>query len=259
MDLRKYTVTQIRKMVKDENNPGPDFMRSLASDGRVGVKRLYLQIMRHRKELEAEERRLENLYKYESQLYGRGIKYIAGVDEAGRGPLAGPVVAAAVILPAHLKIYGLDDSKKLSPAKRSELAKQIKERALGWGLGVGTVADIEVHNIHHASLLAMKRALEALNTAPEYVLADGFAIPGINTRQTAIKKGDSLSASIASASIIAKETRDSMMREYDKEFPHYGFSKHKGYPTSEHIKALKKWGPSPLHRRGYKPIRDLFN
>ncbi len=258
MNLSGYTIAEIRKMVREGRRAEPDFLKALASDRRLGVKKLYLQLIRKQAALEEEKIRLKDLFNYENRLYKRGLNYIAGVDEAGRGPLAGPVVAAAVILPAHLILYGLDDSKKLSPLKRAVLAGEIKEKALAWGVGVGTVSDIERLNIHHASLLAMKRAVEKLSPPPQHLLVDGFMIPGINIRQTVIRKGDSMSASIASASIIAKETRDSMMREYDKEFPHYGFGKHKGYPTGEHIKALMKWGPTPLHRRNFEPVRNLF-
>ena len=181
--------------------------------------------------------------------------YIAGVDEVGRGPLAGPVVTAAVILSAPIE--GINDSKKLSALKRRELAKEIRERALCYAYGRAEVEEIDQLNIHHATLLAMKRAIEALPIRPDQVLVDGLYIPNVMVSCKAIVKGDSLFKEIGAASILAKVLRDEEMEEMDLLYPGYGFSEHKGYPTAVHRAALKSLGPCAIHRRSYAPVRAL--
>jgi ribonuclease HII len=179
------------------------------------------------------------------------------VDEAGRGPLAGPVVAAAVIFPGAVRLKDLNDSKKLTAAKRETLAGQIKESALSWAIGMSTVEEIYKDNIHQAGLTAMRRAVLGLKTKPGFVLVDGFKISGINLPQLPLIGGDGLSASIAAASILAKVERDRIMDNYDQIYPQYGFSHHKGYATPEHLSALKLYGPCPIHRAGFQPIKDM--
>lgn len=182
------------------------------------------------------------------------LELLAGVDEVGRGPLAGPVVAAAVILDPRQPIMGLQDSKKISHKKRQSLADEIKSKAFAWAFGRAEVAEIDELNILHASLLAMKRAVEALGKEPEMVVVDGQYTPDIDYKKLAIIKGDSLIPAISAASIIAKVQRDSEMIDFDKIYPGYGFSSHKGYPTKQHIKALEKLGITKIHRRSFRPV-----
>lgn len=193
----------------------------------------------------------KDLLYYELQAYTAGFEVVAGVDEAGRGPLAGPVVAAAVILPKGLVIEGLDDSKKLSEKKRNELFKIIKEKALDYSIAYLTNEEIDKINILNASFKAMRKALDNLNAKPDYVLIDGNTSRFITINHLTIVKGDQKSASIAAASILAKVTRDAMMEELDKQYPDYNFSKHKGYPTKEHIAILQEIGPCEIHRKSF--------
>ena len=188
---------------------------------------------------------------YEQSAASQGYSRIAGMDEAGRGPLAGPVVAAAVILDPSVKILGVDDSKKLSPAKRQRLRQDIEEKALAVSVGIVDVETIDRVNILEATKLAMKKALEGLNPRAEIVLIDALTLPDLIIAQYPIVKGDSLSVSIAAASIVAKETRDDMMRAYGELYPEYGLAKHKGYGTRDHIEAIRTYGASPLHRKSF--------
>lgn len=197
-----------------------------------------------------------DLLKYEKALYKNNINLIAGVDEVGRGPLYGPVVAAAVILPKDLFIAGLTDSKKLSEKKRNYYYSLIKEVALSIGIGVIDEKKIDEVNIYEATKLAMYEAINNLSIKPEHVLIDAMPLK-LNVPTTSIIKGDSLSLSIAAASVIAKVTRDSMMYEIDKKYPEYGFKNHKGYPTKEHIKAIEKYGLIEGYRKSYSPIKDM--
>lgn len=183
---------------------------------------------------------------------------IAGVDEVGRGPLVGNVVAAAVILDPNKPISGLADSKKLSEKKRNLLYTEIKEKALAWCVASASPQEIDEINILHASMLAMKRAVEGLNIAPEFVYVDGNRCPDLTCPSEAVVKGDSKIAEISAASILAKVDRDNEMTLLDKDYPEYGFAKHKGYPTAVHFAALNKHGPLPEHRRSFKPVRDLL-
>ena len=178
----------------------------------------------------------------------------AGVDEAGRGPLAGPVVAAAVILDAERPIRGLADSKVLPPERREVLAKRIRERARAWAVALAAVDEIDSINILHASMLAMRRAVEALAVLPEEVLVDGNRCPEVTFKVRAIVGGDACVPSISAASILAKTARDAMLVELDREYPAYGFARHKGYATAEHLAALRLHGPCPAHRRSFAPV-----
>ena len=200
-----------------------------------------------------------NLYEYEDALYEKGVTYIAGTDEAGRGPLAGPVVAAAVILKKGAKIEGVDDSKKLTDKKRRALIEVIKKEALAIGIAIVSPQEIDRINIYRASKEAMISAIQSLKIKPEYILADAMMLEeefGIPTES--IIKGDQKSASIAAASIVAKVTRDEYMIEMDKLFPMYGFKKHMGYPTKAHIEAIELYGVSPIHRRTFEPIKSIL-
>jgi ribonuclease HII len=184
--------------------------------------------------------------------------YICGADEAGRGPIAGPVVAAAVILDPNNPITGITDSKKISEKKRNALSNEIKEKALAWAIAQCDVAEIDELNILHASMLAMKRAIEALPVAAEKALIDGNRVPKLSIPAEAIIKGDLKEACIGAASILAKVERDRQMLEWHERYPHYNFAKHKAYGTVEHLAALKEHGASPIHRRSFKPVRDVL-
>ncbi len=183
---------------------------------------------------------------------------IAGVDEAGRGPLAGPVVSAAVILDPNYKLVGLNDSKKLSVIKRKALSDEIKTHSKAWSIGIATVEEIDDLNILGATLLSMKRAIKDLSGVPEKVIVDGQFTPEIDVHCEAIIQGDATEESIMAASIIAKVERDMIMVELDKKYPHYGFSKHKGYPTKLHLQKLKKFGPCNDHRQTFKPVKTYL-
>ena len=199
--------------------------------------------------LEKELARLEAMREYEDTY--DACAYICGIDEAGRGPLAGPVVAAAAVLPTDCQIFYLNDSKKLSEKKRDLLFDEIKEKAVAYGIGIVSPQVIDEINIRQATYEAMRQAISQLNVIPEILLNDAVTIPGVDIMQVPIVKGDAKSVSIAAASILAKVTRDRMMMEYDQIYPEYGFAKHKGYGTAAHIAALKEYGPCPIHRRTF--------
>ena len=201
---------------------------------------------------EEEIERLVNLSKFEKEGYEKGYTYIAGIDEAGRGPLAGPVVAGAVILPKDCLLEGINDSKKISEEKREKLYDDIIENAVAWGVGIVDHTVIDEINILNATRKAMKLALENLQVKPDYILIDAEKkVDTNNIPYLPLIKGDALSISIGAASIIAKVTRDRMMREYDEMFPMYGFEKHKGYGTKAHVEALKEYGPCMIHRKSF--------
>ena len=192
-----------------------------------------------------------DMWSIENEFYAKGIQVICGIDEAGRGPLAGPVCAAAVILPAHLDLPGLTDSKKLTDKRRRELFPLIKEQALTYGIGLASEQEIDEINILQATFLAMERALEQLSVKPDLVLIDGNREKDLGIPVKTVVKGDSLSANIAAASILAKVTRDDMMLEIAKQYPEYGFDIHKGYGTKAHYEALRAHGASPVHRNTF--------
>jgi ribonuclease HII len=196
------------------------------------------------------------LLRCERALWSIGVKLIAGVDEVGVGPLAGPVIAAAVVLPESVRERGVDDSKRLTALQREDLAQRIQTVALAIGIGRAEVEEIDRLNIYHAALLAMRRAVEALPLEPERILVDARTIPGLAPPQTPMIKGDQRSYSIAAASIIAKVTRDALMAELDATHPNYGFARHMGYATAEHLSALERYGPCPIHRRSFSPVRQ---
>ena len=198
------------------------------------------------------------MFAYETAAKVKEYQAVAGVDEAGRGPLAGPVVAAAVLLAPDSKFNGLDDSKKLSPKIREKFFLIIKEQALSYGIGIVDVEKIEKTNILQASLLAMKHAVENLSLKPDLLLIDGNQAIDTDIKQWTIVKGDSLSQSIAAASVLAKVTRDKLMEQYHEQFPQYAFNKHKGYGTSLHRDLIKKYGPCPIHRRTFKGVCEFI-
>lgn len=205
---------------------------------------------------ERERRRLQRLHAFERAARERGYVLVAGVDEVGRGPLAGPVVAACVVAREPLMLTGLDDSKKVRPELRVELAALIKERAAAWAIGEASVAEIDRLNIYWASVLAMERAIAAVTCAPDYLLTDAVRIRSFAGPQEPLIKGDARCAVIAAASIVAKVHRDGLLEGLDLEFPRYGFAQHKGYATARHIEALAAYGPCIHHRKGFIPVRD---
>jgi ribonuclease HII len=194
------------------------------------------------------------LLRHERALWTQGLLRVAGVDEVGVGPLAGPLVAAAVILPRECEVRGIDDSKKLTAARREALRAEIEACAIAVGIGVVEVRDVERLNTYWAAIEAMRRAIAALPVAPQQVLVDARHIPGLAMPQLALVKGDARSYSIAAASIVAKVARDAMMTELDDRYPAYGFARHMGYGTAEHLAALDRHGPCPAHRRSFLPV-----
>lgn len=224
-------------------------MQQYEKDERKGVQNLLLKSARKLEEEEKEQIRLEHMLEYEKQY--AAYANICGIDEAGRGPLAGPVVAGAVILPQNCKIRYLNDSKKLSASRREALYDEIMEKAVAVGVGMASPARIDEINILQATYEAMRQAIEKLGLLPDILLNDAVTIPGVTIRQVPIIKGDAKSMSIAAASIIAKVTRDRMMLEYDKMMPEYGFAAHKGYGSAAHIAALKEYGASSIHRKTF--------
>jgi len=205
-----------------------------------------------------ETTRLEELKEFEYRAYQEGFQTIAGTDEVGRGPLAGPVAAAAVILPQDFFLEGVDDSKRLSDKKRRKLVDDIKKEAVSWAVALLSPQYIDRENILQASREAMRLAVQALRPAPDFLLVDAIKIPDLPIQQLPIIKGDSLSVSIACASIIAKVERDETMLAYDRLYPQYGLGKHKGYATREHLLALQEFGPCPLHRRSFEPVKSML-
>jgi len=257
--VEELSIDEIRKRYVEGKQPlSQQVLNRLRRDKRQGVQRL-CEALGKRFERERDERvRLDAMRHFERVLWKSGIRDIAGVDEAGVAPLAGPVVAAAVMFPPETAIEGVDDSKKLDAATREALAVEIRARASGVAVGIATVAEIDTVNIYHASLLAMRRAVEGLPRAPQHVLVDARTVPGIAMPQNAFNKGDGINFTIAAASIIAKTERDRMMEALDREYPGYGFAGHKGYPTPEHREALLRLGRSPVHRTSFPALDELF-
>ncbi len=201
----------------------------------------------------------KNIYKFEEELRKNNVKYIAGVDEAGRGPLAGDLVVSAVILPIDFKIDGLYDSKSISDKKRREAFELIKKHALAYSIINITPEEVDEYNIYKATQIGMKRAVDSLSVKPEHVLIDAMPLPELTIDSTSIIKGDTLSASIAAASILAKVTRDDQIIEMSKKYPNYHFDKHKGYGTKLHLEMLEKYGPCDIHRKSYKPVKQYLD
>ena len=256
--LTDLSIAEIRKRyVAGGKDVSPQVLKRLQRDPREGARALYQTLKRRYEVTRRESLRLQAMRHFELVLWKSGVTYIAGVDEAGCGPLAGPVVAAAVVFPPDTQIEGIDDSKKLDAPTREALAREIRDRASGIGVGVATVEEIDAINIYHAALLAMRRAVEALPQRPQHILVDARTVPGVDIPQNKFDKGDGINFSIAAASIIAKTERDRMMDALDREHPGYGFAGHKGYATPEHRRALAALGPSPVHRKSFPVIDEM--
>jgi len=232
----------------------PEFINTYSADERAGVRKLAESAQKRVKAWEAEKLRIEALRVYEEQY--SGYDCICGIDEAGRGPLAGPVVAGAVILPKGCRILYINDSKQLSEKKREELYEVITKEALSWGVGYASPARIDEINILQATYEAMRQAVGALSPKPDILLNDAVRIPGVRIPQVPIIKGDAKSITIGAASIVAKVTRDRLMREYDSLFPEYGFAENKGYGSASHMEALRKYGMTPVHRRSFVHLEE---
>lgn len=259
-DLLGKSIPELLELFLERNRPVPKgFLDALEMDARHGAKQLAKRIRDRYRSNRSEGQRLHTILRFEIELWAQGYSFVAGVDEAGMAPLAGPVVAGAVILPQNYKLRGLNDSKKiLDPEMREELALQIKQDAVCWSYGFAEVEEIDKINIYHAGLLAMQRAVNGLSCLPDFVLVDARKIPQCPAPQRGIIRGDALSASIAAASIIAKTTRDAHMLEMDRQYEGYGFASHKGYPTPEHCRALKELGALPIHRRSFGRVRQAL-
>ena len=259
-ELLTKSIPELRELFLERGRPVPKgLLEALEVDTRQGAHQLAKRIRERYRSNRAEGQRLHTLLRFEIDLWSQGYSFVAGVDEAGMAPLAGPVVAGAVILPRNYKLRGLNDSKKiLDQDTRSELAAQIKQDAVCWAFGFAEVEEIDQINIYHAGLLAMQRAVHGLSCAPDFVLVDARRIPQCPAPQRGIIRGDALSASIAAASIIAKTTRDAHMLEMDELYQGYGFASHKGYPTPEHCRALKELGALPIHRRSFGRVREAL-
>ena len=259
-DLLSKSIPELRALFLEKQRPVPKgFLEALEVDTRQGAHQLARRIRARYRSNRSEGQRLHTLLRFEIELWADGYALVAGVDEAGMAPLAGPVVAGAVILPQNYKLRGLNDSKKILDAEmREQLAAQVKKDAVCWSVGFAEVEEIDRINIYHAGLLAMQRAVQGLTCLPDFVLVDARRIPNCPSPQRGIIRGDALSASIAAASVIAKTTRDAHMLEMDSVYTGYGFASHKGYPTPEHCRALKELGALPIHRRSFGRVRQVL-
>ena len=244
------SIAEIKKVFADADiSEYSGLIEKYGDDERDGVKKIIASAQKKINALEKEKARSYKMFEFERKYADKG--YICGIDEVGRGPLAGPVVAAAVILPKDCDILYINDSKKLTAAKRDELYDVIMEKAVSVGIGMASHERIDEINILQATYEAMRQAIGKLDPAPDLTLNDAVTIPGVDIKQVPIIKGDAKSISIGAASIVAKVTRDRMMVEYDNIYPGYGFASNKGYGSAEHIKALKEIGPSPIHRASF--------
>ena len=250
------TIKEVKErlaMIDELDHP---LFEELILDGRAGVQAAISKRKRELQKQVDEDLRLEKMLAYEKELYAQGIDLIAGVDEVGRGPLAGPVVAAAVILPKACKIPGLNDSKKIPKSKHKEIYEAVLQEAIAIGIGVKDNQVIDQVNIYEATKLAMMEAIGQLDPQPQHLLIDAMKLD-LSIPQTSIIKGDANSLSIAAASIVAKVTRDQMMEEFDREYPGYDFAQNAGYGTANHLAGLYQLGVTPIHRRSFEPVKSM--
>ena len=250
------TIKEIKEQLASIQRLDDPLLTELEQDSRSGV---IQAIAKRKKEIQKrldEDERLEGMLAYEKECYARGMELIAGVDEVGRGPLAGPVVAAAVILPKACKIPGLNDSKKIPKSKHKEIYEAVLQNAIAIGIGIKDNQVIDQVNIYEATKLAMMEAIGQLEPQPQHLLIDAMKLD-LPIPQTSIIKGDANSLSIAAASIVAKVTRDQMMEEFDKEYPGYDFAQNAGYGTANHLAGLDKLGVTPIHRRSFEPVKSM--
>lgn len=250
------TIKEIKERLATIDDLDHPLFEELILDGRAGVQAAISKRKRELQKQVDEDLRLEKMLAYEKELYTQGIHLIAGVDEVGRGPLAGPVVAAAVILPENCKIPGLNDSKKIPKSKHKEIYEAVLQNAIAIGIGVKDNQVIDQVNIYEATKLAMMEAIGQLDPQPQHLLIDAMKLD-LPIPQTSIIKGDANSLSIAAASIVAKVTRDQMMEEFDCEYPGYDFTQNAGYGTANHLAGLDKLGVTPIHRRSFEPVKSM--
>jgi len=250
------TIKEIKERLVTIDDLDHPLFEELILDGRAGVQAAISKRKRELQKQVDEDLRLEKMLAYEKELYTQGIHLIAGVDEVGRGPLAGPVVAAAVILPKACKIPGLNDSKKIPKSKHKEIYEAVLQNAVAIGIGIKDNQVIDQVNIYEATKLAMMESIGQLEPQPQHLLIDAMKLD-LPIPQTSIIKGDANSLSIAAASIVAKVTRDQMMEEFDREYPGYDFAQNAGYGTSNHLAGLDKLGVTPIHRRSFEPIKSM--
>lgn len=250
------TIKEVKErlaMIDELDHP---FFEELILDGRAGVQAAISKRKRELQKQVDEDLRLEKMLAYEKELYTQGIQLIAGVDEVGRGPLAGPVVAAAVILPKACKIPGLNDSKKIPKSKHKEIYEAVLQNTIAIGIGIKDNQVIDQVNIYEATKLAMREAIGQLEPQPQHLLIDAMRLD-LPISQTSIIKGDANSLSIAAASIVAKVTRDQMMEEFDRKYPGYDFAQNAGYGTAKHLAGLDQLGVTPIHRRSFEPVKSM--
>jgi ribonuclease HII len=253
------TLADLRERYVERGRPLPVALEAtLRADPRPGARAILDAVAKRRHARRAEGQRLRKMLRFEQDLWATGLVRVAGVDEAGMSPLAGPVYAAAVVFTPGSRIADVDDSKKLDAKERERLALEIKATAASWAVGIATVEEIDTINIYWAGLLAMQRAVEGLGAAPQHLLIDARRLKDLAIPQERIIKGDARSLSIAAASILAKTARDAFMRELDARHPGYGFAKHKGYPVKAHVAALTRLGACDAHRRSFGPVRVVL-
>ena len=250
------TIKEIKEQLANIQRLDDPLLAELEQDSRSGVIQAIAKRKRDIQKRIDEDERLEGMLTYEKECYARGMELIAGVDEVGRGPLAGPVVAAAVILPKACKIPGLNDSKKIPKSKHKEIYEAVLQNAIAIGIGIKDNQVIDQVNIYEATKLAMMEAIGQLEPQPQHLLIDAMKLD-LPIPQTSIIKGDANSLSIAAASIVAKVTRDQMMEEFDREYPGYDFAQNAGYGTANHLAGLHKLGVTPIHRRSFEPVKSM--
>lgn len=253
--MEKRSIKEIKLILEEIQTLSDERLTELRSDERKGVQDLIAKFERQYAKKAERAAHFEEMQSFERAAKQKGYKMIAGIDEVGRGPLAGPVVAAAVILPEGMEDIGLDDSKKLNAKKRAEIFEIIKEQAVAIGVGIVDAFTVDKINIYEASKVAMKKAIDLLPEQPDYLLIDAMKLE-TGIPEEGIIKGDAKSISIAAASIVAKEVRDQMMKDYEQLYPGYGFAQNAGYGTKAHLEGLEKLGPTPIHRMTFAPVKD---
>jgi len=256
--LKKHSLAELRNFYVERGRPLPRALEAaMRADDRAGAQAVLRSVLLRRRSNRSEGQRLRTMLRFERELWQRGITAVAGVDEAGMSPFAGPVAAGAVVLAPGTRLPDVDDSKRLSESERERLAPIIRTQAVAWAVAFVEPAEIDRINIYRAGLLAMRRAVEALALVPHFLLIDARRLKDVPIPQNAIVGGDGKSLSIAAASVLAKTARDARMREFEATYSGYGFSKHKGYGTREHVEALLRLGATPIHRMSFAPVREV--
>ncbi len=259
IDIAALTVSELKILLEREGEHIGPLLALMLKDERKSVRKLAEGYSKKEERRKKEEARLQGMLKYETMFYHKGAQYIAGIDEVGRGPVAGPVTVVAVILPAGWTCPGINDSKKIPPEKREVLYDAVMDNAVAVSCICKSEKEIDALDIYHATQQAMYEAVAALAVRPDAVLVDAMPLPGLGIAHASLIGGDSRSLSIAAASIIAKVTRDRIMVDYDARYPQYGFAGHKGYLTQRHRDAIAMYGPCPIHRRSFEPVRSMVH